>query len=249
MNDKDMSIPEADCATPESGDPTEFPGSLPVSPAQLHVHVKEMPKNKSSWFLSFAALCISALSLVVAVFGVVSQSRTGALSAMPALSLYPRWELTKQEKTSEPQIATLMWKIENTGLGPAIVSASELYIPSTRQHYSMGDQNAWPALEEALSKHFKLKKLPIAGFNYDPVVPGYAVRPGGEWPLFQVSLRGVPVESLHPALEAAIVAVCYCSLHGECFYQDSQDPSKRHPLFACSERQNIQTLIRQSGIK
>jgi hypothetical protein len=243
-DDKLMSIPETDPVKPEAGDATQIRESLPAPP--VDVRIKEMPKNPDS-NLSRAAFVVSLLSLAMASLGVLYQLHIAALGAMPAISLYSRWEMNTLENTSEPQISTLMWKIENTGLGPAVVSVSELYIPATRKHYRMDDQGAWLALKAVLSKHFNLQDLPIVGFNYDPVTPGYAVRPGGEWPLFEISLRGVPVESLYPALDLAVVAVCYCSLHGTCFYQDSRDSLHRQqPLFACPEKQDIQTLM-QSG--
>ena len=178
--------------------------------------------------IAFAALLVSAVTAVFSGVTWWSQKKAAELSLLPAVSLYHRVEVPLFPDRPDHDITTFMWKIENTGGGPAFVESAVLKVPGSGIK-PLDSRDAWEAVQGLLAAN--LERMELVAYDNDPVGCPYAVRAGAEWPLYSVSVRGDASSALHET-EKIEVALCYCSAHGDCFYVDSNSHTKE-PLLEC----------------
>ncbi len=193
-----------------------------------------------SYMSSITTNVLSGIAILVSLYSLHKTSNLteeqidlGNLNLIPSVSIDERYELPIQTNDSEEQLTTVSWNIENSGLGPALVEQAVVELKGVK--YSMDTKEAWHSITNELTTRYK---TPIIGYNTDPISCPYSIQDGDDWSLFSVSLKG-EIEGSKLEENEVHIAVCYCSLSGDCYYEGTKEG-----LLTCPVKVSAEGLLR-----
>jgi hypothetical protein len=159
------------------------------------------------WCRRWGALFVAVLALLLAAWTAYSDREHKILSVRPHLSI--SWFYDE----ADPKAPKRGWRLNNQGLGPAVIRVFEVYVDEK-------PQTAWAAFAAALeltdpnnTRHF------ITNLYSDQIVPS-----SQSLMLFAVS-DAAARETITRQVARVRMALCYCSLYDECWRVSSvRDP-------------------------
>lgn len=174
--------------------------------------------NRSE-IISIVALVssLSALGMQF-VFGSAEWTRA-EIRDLPSVTVYSRVEVEGPDaRTSVPNNGqdkarvSLVFKVENTGLGPGYVRNARLF--TSTGNYQMEGESAWQALKEEVFSNAS-PKAELVGWHQEGISCPYTLKAGAEFEMFRLTYTGVD-EDAPFANVTADLGVCVCSMHGDC---------------------------------
>ncbi|MEZ9533142.1 hypothetical protein, partial [Vibrio lentus] len=174
---------------------------------------------------------IALIAIIVSIGSVLFTSQQASyqhdLSLMPFISIDSRYDLLTEDEGE--QTLTISWRMENSGLGPALVQQSVVEVGDNK--YVMGSDEAFDSIIYDLEKTLGMRAI---SHEVDPVSCPYAIEKENDWNLYSFSFKGsnTDIANVHMGL-------CYCSLNGECYYEGTKEG-----LLKCPEEVDAKDLIR-----
>ncbi|EHH1047108.1 hypothetical protein MA786_004722 [Vibrio parahaemolyticus] len=190
---------------------------------------------KLSDVIAFFALGVSGFSLLQSNDLTNQQIEMSRLNFTPAVSIGERHTLPIDSESLDVT-TNILWEIENTGLGPALVYEAVAKIGDDT--FPMSSQDAWYAMTDHLEKIMGKK---VYGYNTQPVSCSYSIKDGANWSLFDISFKGSVAED-KLSDNTIHLGICYCSLNGDCYYEGTQEG-----LLTCPKEMDPATLIQGKG--